>query len=100
MYRDVLRQYRQISTHVQQTTLTLHVVLTIPELRSNQVVVLQGEGGSRVRIDPTPRGVLLESWVLSILSPSASSAASISSTSLSDSQEVSLAAVYKHAISL
>jgi autophagy-related protein 13 len=100
MYRDVLRQYRQISTHAQQTTLTLHVVLTIPELRSNQVVVLQGAGGSRVRIDPTPRGVLLESWVLSILPPSASSAASVSSTSSSDSQEVSLAAVYKHAISL
>jgi len=100
MYRDVLRQYRQISTHAQQTTLTLHVVLTIPELRSNQVVVLQGAGSSRVRIDPTPQGVLLESWVLSILSPSAPSAASISSTSSSDSQEVSLAAVYKHTISL
>lgn len=100
MYRDVLRQYRQISTHAQQTTLTLHVVLTIPELRSNQVVVLQGEGSPRVRIDPTPQGVLLESWVLSILSPSATSVASVSSTSSSDSQEVSLAAVYKHAISL
>ena len=100
MYRDALRQYRQISTHAQQTTLTLHVVLTIPELRSNQVVVLQDAGSSRVRIDPTPRGVLLESWVLSILPPSAPSAASISSTSSSDSQEVSLAAVYKHAISL
>ena len=100
MYRDVLRQYRQISTHAQQTTLTLHVVLTIPELRSNQVVVLQGASSSRVRIDPTPRGVLLESWVLSILPPSASSAASIATTSSSDSQEVSLAVVYKHAISL
>ena len=100
MYRDVLRQYRQISTYAQQTTLTLHVVLTIPELRSNQVVVLQGAGSSRVRIDPTPRGVLLESWVLSIFPPTATSAASVSSTSSSDSQEVSLAAVYKHAISL
>ena len=100
MYRDVLRQYRQISTHAQQTTLTLHVVLTIPELRNNQVVVLHGAGSSRVRIDPTPRGVLLESWVLSILPASLAPVASVSSTSSSDSQEVSLAAVYKHAISL
>jgi len=105
-----MRNFKALSTMAVLPTFTLHVVLTVPELGTNRALVAVDALNSRLRIEPTPKGgVLLESWTITATPPSshyAHSSASTSSagggTSLSSSEsaEISLSAVYKHAISL
>ncbi|KAG8822903.1 hypothetical protein FRC17_009449, partial [Serendipita sp. 399] len=95
IHRDHMRAFRAISTMNTPPTLTIYVVLTIPELGSNQALVAL-DGDARLKMEPNPRAILLETWTLSV-SLAMSSSASLSS---SDSGEISIAAVYKHAISL
>ncbi|KAG9056858.1 hypothetical protein FS842_009378 [Serendipita sp. 407] len=96
IHRDHMRAFRAISTLGTPPTLTLHVVLTIPELGANQALVAVDAFDARLRMEPTPRAILLETWTLSVSHPAPGSA----SLSSSDSGEISIAAVYKHAISL
>ncbi|KAF9044291.1 phosphorylated protein that interacts with Vac8p, partial [Panaeolus papilionaceus] len=42
----------------------VQVLLSVPELANNQVLVYEAPDSSRVRVEPTPRFVLLESWKL------------------------------------
>lgn len=98
MHREHMRTYRALSTLSTLPSLTLHVVLTIPELGTNRAVVAVDAVNNRLRIEPTPTGgILLESWTISATPPPPSS---VSSLSASESAELSLSAVYKHAISL
>lgn len=68
--------------------LELQVLLSVPELMTNQVLVLADPNSPRIRIDPTPRYVLLESWLV-VFHPGDSS---------DDTQQLS--AVYKQSISV
>uniref|UniRef100_A0A8H7XL66 Autophagy-related protein 13 n=1 Tax=Psilocybe cubensis TaxID=181762 RepID=A0A8H7XL66_PSICU len=45
-------------------TLELQVLLSIPDLTNNQVLVYMSPDSSRVRIEPTPKFILLETWSL------------------------------------
>ncbi|KAG5637409.1 hypothetical protein H0H81_004667 [Sphagnurus paluster] len=56
--------YKAISLAMPPPPLEIQVLLTIPELTHNQVLVHISPDSSRVRIHPTPRFVLLESFVL------------------------------------
>ena len=48
--------------------LEIQVLLSIPDLTNTQALVCTtGPGGQRLRIDPTPRHVLLETWTLTFL---------------------------------
>ena len=93
-----MRAFRAISSMSTPPTLVIHAVLTIPDLGSNKALVALGPSDLRLKIEPTPRAILLETWTLSA-TPLAGASAS-SSLSSSDPGELSLAAVYKHAISL
>lgn len=44
--------------------LELHVLLSIPQLSKNQVLVYLAPDSSRFRIDPTPKHILLERWLV------------------------------------
>ncbi|TDL18652.1 hypothetical protein BD410DRAFT_728253 [Rickenella mellea] len=95
-YKDHLRAYRSISTlSSPPPPFELQVLLTIPELTNNQVLVLHDPPASRVRVDPTPSHILLESWQLEF-APSPAWYSSGTNTS----GEVTLSAVYKHGICL
>lgn len=67
--------------------LEIQVLLTIPELGHNQVLVHVSPDSSRMRINPTPRFILLETFVLDFI-PSHSPA------------DVPLPTIYKHGIPL
>jgi len=48
--------------------LEIQVLLSIPDLTNTQALVCTtGPGGQRLRIDPTPRHVLLETWTLAFV---------------------------------
>jgi uncharacterized membrane protein YgcG len=107
IFKDHLRIYRVVSSSLppspsQPTTrpqpspspppplppFELQVLLSIPELTSNQVLVYQAGSGTdsspRVRMEPTPRFILLESWVL-VFNPSPASSSSSASAASSSS---------------
>ena len=107
-----MRIYRSVSST--PPPFELQVLLSVPELTSNQVLVYQAPDSSRVRIEPTPRHILLETWLL-VFSPTPSSPSSPSSrqqqysygevdssasTSSSTSAEVAPSTIYKHCITL
>lgn len=122
-YKDHLRVYRALSTlDGPPPPLELQVLLTVPELTNNQVLVQHDPAphASRVRVDPAPTHILLESWALAFVplppppsSTSSSSGASTSSSSADSPLEgpgaqarpgaaadVTPATVYKHAIAV
>lgn len=66
----------------------LQVLLTVPELSPNQVLVVVGNDTSRLRIEPTPRFVLLESWAITFTPDSP------------DASDLAPATIYKHGIVL
>jgi autophagy-related protein 13 len=80
--------------------LEIQVLLSIPDLTltPNQVLVSISPDSSRIRIEPTPRYILLESWVLAFSSSSFDG--SSASSSADSSGEVSLPTIYKHGIPL
>ncbi|EAU86589.2 hypothetical protein CC1G_07785 [Coprinopsis cinerea okayama7 len=71
--------------------LEIQVVLAIPELANNQVLVHLTPESSRVRIEPTPRFIVLESWTLSFAPRRGDEDHSI---------DVALPTIYKHGIPL
>ncbi|PPQ70080.1 hypothetical protein CVT26_013414 [Gymnopilus dilepis] len=69
--KDSREPYRSISLAPPPgpPPLEIQVLLCVPELGNNQVLVHTssfegGQGSSRLRIEPTPRYVLLETWTL------------------------------------
>jgi autophagy-related protein 13 len=107
-----LRIYRSVSS-TPPPPFELQVLLSVPELTSNQVLVYQAPDSSRVRIEPTPRHILLETWLL-VFSPTPSSPSSSSrqqqqyrygevdssASTSSSSGEVAPSTIYKHCITL
>ncbi|KIJ49265.1 hypothetical protein M422DRAFT_161655, partial [Sphaerobolus stellatus SS14] len=91
-FREDLRPYRSLASSAHAVPpLELQVLLSVPELMTNQVLVLSDASASRVRIDPTPSHVLLETWVV-VFNPGSSSDQT--------QQEIGLASVYKQSISI
>ncbi|EGN94527.1 phosphorylated protein that interacts with Vac8p, partial [Serpula lacrymans var. lacrymans S7.3] len=64
LFKEHLRIYRSVSDSPPPPPLEVQVVLSIPELTSNQVLVYLAPDSSRLRIEPTPRHILLETWLL------------------------------------
>jgi len=67
------------------------VLLSVPDLSANQVLVSRGADSSRLRIDPTPQLILLESWSVQF-SPRREGSGS--------DTDLGLSTVYKHGIGL
>ncbi|KAF4584887.1 hypothetical protein EYR40_001712 [Pleurotus pulmonarius] len=99
LFKEAREPYRSLSSYVPPSTappLEIQVLLTIPELASNQVLVhLNNDIPSR--IDPTPRYILLESHVLHFAHHGSTASFSSSSSSASD---VAPPTIYKHGIPL
>ncbi|TFK37873.1 autophagy-related protein 13-domain-containing protein [Crucibulum laeve] len=87
--REEKEPFKSISLcpHPGPPALEIQVLLTVPELTHNQVLVYLAPDSSRVRIEPTPRFVLLESWVLSFVPHD-------------QDVDVALPTIYKHGIPL
>ncbi|KZT25942.1 hypothetical protein NEOLEDRAFT_1132998 [Neolentinus lepideus HHB14362 ss-1] len=64
VYKEHVKMYRSISASDSPQVLDLQVLLAVPELVNKQILVYRAPDSSRLRIDPTPRFVLLESWTL------------------------------------
>ena len=64
LFKEHTRIYRSISTSHVVPLFQLQVLLCVPELATNQVLVYVAPDSSRVRINPTPRYIVLESWNL------------------------------------
>ncbi|GBE84357.1 autophagy-related protein 13-domain-containing protein [Sparassis latifolia] len=62
LFKEHTRIYRSVSSAHSLPPFRLQVLLVVPELTNNQVLVYLAPDSSRVRIDPTPRYILLESW--------------------------------------
>lgn len=71
----------------------LQVLLSVPDLSANQVLVCRGADSSRLRIEPTPKFILLESWSVQF-SPRRGG------SGVGDSADLGLSTVYKHGIGL
>ncbi|KAI0266400.1 autophagy-related protein 13-domain-containing protein [Gloeopeniophorella convolvens] len=91
IFKEHLRPYRSLSTAPNPSPFELQVLLSIPDLSANQVLVCRGADSSRLRIEPTPRQILLESWSVHI-QPRRPSA--------SGDTDFGLSTVYKHGIGL
>ena len=65
-YKDQVRIYRSISSsQTPPPPFELQVLLAVPELSPNQALVYRTAPDSpRVRVEPTPKYILLESWQL------------------------------------
>ncbi|KAF8900759.1 autophagy-related protein 13-domain-containing protein [Gymnopilus junonius] len=74
--------------------LEIQVLLSIPELTNNQVLVYMSPDSSRVRIEPTPRYILLETWSLDMNTQSQNQNHRDTNT------DVALPIIYKHGIVL
>ncbi|TFK50373.1 hypothetical protein OE88DRAFT_1660710 [Heliocybe sulcata] len=87
IYKEHVKMYKSISS-ADSAELELQVLLAVPELMNKQILVYRAPDSSRVRVDPTPRFVLLESWNL-VFRPSESYGS-----------EVAPSTMYKHGIPL
>ncbi|KAH8110916.1 autophagy-related protein 13-domain-containing protein [Phellopilus nigrolimitatus] len=102
-YKEQLRLYRSISQlGASPPPLELQILMSVPELTDKQVLVHHPPSSSRARVDPTPTHILLESWTLAFISSGSASSQSSASSSSSGggAGEVTLATVYKHAMSV
>ncbi|KIJ60812.1 hypothetical protein HYDPIDRAFT_97951 [Hydnomerulius pinastri MD-312] len=94
VFRDNLRVYRAVSSSPSPPPFELQVLLSIPELTTNQVLVYLAPDSSRVRIDPTPQHILLENWLLNFTP-------SFPETRYDDEPgDVAPSTIYKHGIPL
>jgi autophagy-related protein 13 len=84
-------KYRSISVSPPPPPLEIQVLLSIPKLNNNQVLVYLAPDSSRVRIEPTPTHILLESWILTFTPRHIDE---------EDSSDVALPNIYKHGILL
>ena len=90
-FKEPTRIYRSISTATSVPLFQLQVLLCVPELATNQVLVYLAPDSSRVRIDPVPRYIVLESWNLEY---------SPHSHNQPHTQDVAPSTMYKHGIPL
>ncbi|KIJ16059.1 hypothetical protein PAXINDRAFT_168678 [Paxillus involutus ATCC 200175] len=94
LFKDHLRMYRAVSSSPTPPPFELQVLLSIPESTTNQVLVYLAPDSSRVRIDPIPRYILLENWLLSFTP-------GFSQTHYDDEPgDVAPSTIYKHGIPL
>ena len=91
IFKEQTRLYRSISALQPVPAFQLQVLLCIPDLASNQVLVYNPPNSSRLRVEPTPTHVLLESWDLSFRPEQYRNA---------DRSEITPPTIYKHGISL
>ncbi|KAI0674350.1 autophagy-related protein 13-domain-containing protein [Trametes maxima] len=94
LFKEHTRIYRSISSAQSVPLFQLQVLLCIPELATNQVLVYPAPDSTRVRIDPTPRYIVLESWNVEFNPFSAGSQGS------DDHTDVAPSTIYKHGIPL
>ncbi|KAJ8594090.1 phosphorylated protein that interacts with Vac8p, partial [Rhizopogon salebrosus TDB-379] len=94
LFKDHLRMYRAVSTSPTPQPLELQVLLSVPDLTNNQVLVHLAHDSSRLRVDPTPRHIVLENWLLNF-TPSSPEAPGDS-----DADSVAPSTIYKHGIPL
>ncbi|KDR79468.1 hypothetical protein GALMADRAFT_243561 [Galerina marginata CBS 339.88] len=92
--REAREPYRNISLAGAPgpPPLEIQVLLSVPELTNNQVLVYMSPDSSRVRIEPTPRFILLETWSLA-MQPGSNQHGDAST-------DVALPIIYKHGIVL
>ncbi|KIK78787.1 hypothetical protein PAXRUDRAFT_163009 [Paxillus rubicundulus Ve08.2h10] len=94
LFKDHLRIYRAVSSSPTPPPFELQVLLSIPESTTNQVLVYLAPDSSRIRIDPIPRYILLENWLLSFTP-------GFSQTHHNDEPgDVAPSTIYKHGIPL
>ncbi|KAF9787845.1 autophagy-related protein 13-domain-containing protein [Thelephora terrestris] len=67
LFKDNIRLYRSVSTAQSTPPFELQVLLSVPDLSNNQVLVYVPPGSSRVRVDPPPKFILLETWVVNFV---------------------------------
>jgi hypothetical protein len=106
--KEAREPYKSLSSYLQPLQppftplppLEIQVLLSIPDLMltPSQVLVSISPDSSCIRIEPTPRYILLESWVLAF--SSSFDGPSTSSSAESASHEVSLPTIYKLGIPL
>lgn len=90
IFKEHLRPYRSLSSTPSPLPFELQVLLSVPDLTANQVLVCRGADSSRLRIEPIPNYILLESWSVQFSSRQGS---------VSDI-DFGLSTVYKHGIGL
>ncbi|PCH37077.1 hypothetical protein WOLCODRAFT_140700 [Wolfiporia cocos MD-104 SS10] len=91
IFKENARIYRSLSSVHTVPEFKLHVLLCIPELANNQVLVYHSPDSSRIRIDPTPEFILLESWNI-VFAPYHAQPRNV--------PDVTPAAIYKHGITM
>ncbi|KAI9441306.1 autophagy-related protein 13-domain-containing protein [Lactarius indigo] len=91
IFKEHLRPYRALSSTPSPLPFELQVLLSVPDLSANQVLVCRGADSSRLRIEPIPRYILLESWSVQF--------SSLRQGSGGDT-DYGLSTVYKHGIGL
>ncbi|KAG2119376.1 autophagy-related protein 13-domain-containing protein [Suillus clintonianus] len=94
LFKDHLRTYKAVSTAPAPPQFELQVLLSVPDLVTNQVLVHLAHDSSRSRVDPTPKHIVLENWLLNF-TPSFSEAPGDS-----DADSVAPSTIYKHGIPL
>jgi len=67
LFKDNIRLYRSVSTAQSTPPFELQVLLSVPELNNNQVLVHVAPDSSRVRVDPPPKFILLETWLVNFV---------------------------------
>lgn len=67
LFKDNVRLYRSLSTAQSTPPFELQVLLSIPELSNNQVLVHVAPDSSRARVDPPPKFILLETWLINFV---------------------------------
>ncbi|KAI9512003.1 autophagy-related protein 13-domain-containing protein [Russula earlei] len=90
-FKENLRPYRSLSATPSPLPFELQVLLSVPDLSPNQVLVCKGADSSRLRIEPIPQFILLESWSVQF-SPRPDGSAG--------DADLGLSTVYKHGIGL
>lgn len=91
LFRDHLRVYKAVSVAPAPPPLELQVLLSVPDLTTNQVLVHLAHDSSRSRVDPTPRHIVLENWLLNFIPEVCRD---------SDADVVAPSTIYKHGIPL
>jgi hypothetical protein len=91
VFKEALKPYRSLSNTPSLLPFELQVLLSVPDLSANQVLVCRGADSSRLRIEPTPQSILLESWSVQF-SPRREGSGS--------DADLGLSTVYKHGIGL
>jgi autophagy-related protein 13 len=91
LFREHLRIYRAVSVPPTPPPFELQVLLSVPELTHDQVLVHLSPSGSRLRVEPTPRFILIESWLLSF---------NPIPYHVQDNPDIAPSTIYKHGIPL